>query len=271
MRLFFLFLSSTTIIVSAFDPCLLADSSPRLLLSVGREEGTAMPVEWASSGARLGLSFSVCFQKSAATDQQEKLLGPDKTRVIIPLSQPSFVGLSGEESIRVTAGGWCAKPIENNVGQQVALRFFLDFPDGAARNDVVLPAGRIFFSTYCWLNDSKLIEAQEASAWTQTELADVQQKLKTQQQENKGPLQKATGIRTAILQTERKQLLERKLANQRRSLPGNDDVVPGPNDILLKKQGMLYVKRFGGFLGRREEYHIVGTFKFSGNSTQNCN
>ena len=36
------------------------------------------------------------------------------------------------------------------------LRFFVDFPAEASRNDVTLPAGRVFFSTTCWESKAAL-------------------------------------------------------------------------------------------------------------------
>ena len=37
-------------------------------------------------------------------------------------------------------------------GGEAKLCFFLNFPEGASRNDVTLPAGRIFFSGVCFDN-----------------------------------------------------------------------------------------------------------------------
>jgi len=59
----------------------------------------------------------------------------------------SFVGQAGTVRVEPTGGAWSVKPTRQpGVGE---LRFFLDFPTEAARNDVTLPAGRVFFSGTC--------------------------------------------------------------------------------------------------------------------------
>ena len=57
---------------------------------------------------------------------------------------------NGQESIRVEAGahGCQTQGLES---RQYAFRFFLDFPNGAKRNVVELPAERIYFLSSCWL------------------------------------------------------------------------------------------------------------------------
>ena len=61
----------------------------------------------------------------------------------------SFIGSKGEVDVAIQDGGWATLPIRNqkmDAGER-KLRFFLDFPQGARRDDVSIPAGRVFFST----------------------------------------------------------------------------------------------------------------------------
>ena len=67
----------------------------------------------------------------------------------IDCSGGSFVGAQGEVRVPVSGGAWTAAPTGQERGQR-ALRWYLDFPEEVRRNDVTIPAGRVFFSTACW-------------------------------------------------------------------------------------------------------------------------
>ena len=77
----------------------LSGSTWRLRLDVGRQPGSAMPAEWAASGARLSLTVDVRFDEDAAVaGTEERLLGPakyacGKTR---PGSQPVHMPVEPE-------------------------------------------------------------------------------------------------------------------------------------------------------------------------------
>ncbi|KAL7550494.1 hypothetical protein ACHAWF_013719 [Thalassiosira exigua] len=135
--------------------------------------------EWASSGAKLGLTVGVRFTSRPASSD---LLGPEgegllegdegtgeeegagggggggaaagrrrrrrpsspAVRSVVPTNVPSFTGAGGVEAVAVTEGGYACRIQRVATGQR-SFRFFLDFPEGARRNDVVLPAERIYF------------------------------------------------------------------------------------------------------------------------------
>jgi len=65
----------------------------------------------------------------------------------------SFVSSQGEVVVKSEGGAWSAQPT-GQCGEHL-LRFYLDFPEGAARNDVSLPAGRLYFSSACWDKDER--------------------------------------------------------------------------------------------------------------------
>ena len=118
-------------------------------LSVGREPGTWMPKEWAASGARLSLPMSVSFTEEPVDlgFPGEETLG-GRTARRLNCEGGSFVGPRGEVTVNADGGAWSTLPT-GREGEYI-LRFFVDFPDEATRNDVTLPKGRVYFSGVCW-------------------------------------------------------------------------------------------------------------------------
>ena len=117
-----------------------------LVLSVGREPGTWMPDEWAKSGARLSLPLQITFTNEEVDlgfPGEEALKGRYASKLIC--EGGSFVGPNGVVNVKTTGGAWSAVP--TTQPGTTALRGFLDFPEEAVRNDVSLPAGRVFFSS----------------------------------------------------------------------------------------------------------------------------
>ena len=109
-----------------------------LQVNVGRIPGTAMPKEWAASGARLGFSLEVEFCDELPSDYQmtkERLLlgrsqgpaggqQPAKLRSVEPLNEPTFISTSGQQVIKVTEGAYSCE-LQNLQSQQYGFRFFL--------------------------------------------------------------------------------------------------------------------------------------------------
>ena len=124
----------------------------RVDLDVGREPGTWMDKDWAASGARLVLPVNIRFtneEMDLGIPGEESLGGRYCRRVRVLDESISFVGPQGQTEVEVVDGGWATLPILNQKLQagERKLRFFLDFPQGAQRNDVSIPAGRVFFSS----------------------------------------------------------------------------------------------------------------------------
>ena len=66
-------------------------------------------VEWASSGARLGLKLDLQFYNGCTEYNQEALFGgggvlPPSLLSAVPLNEPSFTGKHGIETVKVTQG-----------------------------------------------------------------------------------------------------------------------------------------------------------------------
>jgi len=143
---------------------LAANTKWKLQLDVGLESGTWMPKRfpgWAESGARLGLGVEVLFVNTPSP-VGEPLLGPLAETYELKVTSPpcTIVTANGQENVEFLAGGWCiARPtanIKNAGGVEVKpeglLRFWLDCPTGAKRQDVeIKPNTRIFFTTGVWV------------------------------------------------------------------------------------------------------------------------
>jgi hypothetical protein len=243
----------------------------RLRLNIGRESGTAMPADWASSGARLAFAVDVQFLAgacdAAVRPVSEKLLGTP-VRALTPLKlETSFVGAHGEERVRVLPGGWSETKLSDvrrdlNEGQ-VALRFFLDVPDGATRNDVSCPAGRIFFTTDYY--DEAAVATYEAAAGAvQAQSNDLEEEIQREKvRMNEGnALERTQAVRRMVRLMDKRTLVKGKLDSARSALPDpqRGAVRVEGTGLQVCKTGGLTVKRRGGPLGLSEEYHIIGTF-----------
>jgi len=115
-----------------------------------------MPKDWGVSGRRLVLPVNLVFANTPLDlgFPGEEALGGRycQTLEVRPgdgETEPfvSFVGPQGEVKIPVEGGGWSIIQMGRTPEYgEYKIRFFLEFPKGAARNDVSLPSGRVFFS-----------------------------------------------------------------------------------------------------------------------------
>eukprot|EP00986_Skeletonema_menzelii_P018633 scaffold26670_cov149-Skeletonema_menzelii.AAC.11 len=222
-----------------------------LAVEVGRIPGTAMPSEWAASGAKLGFTLEVGFTDNAEQITREMLAGDalmgNKPQTVIPLKQPSFISVSGSELIDVKPGAYGCQ-MQDRDSQQYALRFYLDFPNGARRNDVELPADRIYFLSRCWLpssNDESMLALENARKEKKQILSTIEL---TDARLNK--------IRSSP-PAERKKKLQSQLNELERAYPlDSDEIINGPNDVSYAKEGVIAVKR-------SSKYLWVGRFRFT--------
>ena len=127
--------------------------SCRVTLNIGREPGTWMPDDWAASGARMSLPLDVTFSDEPVECTEPNFLqnrdvklpslpGEGSSTSRLQCSGGSFVGAQGEVVVKADGGAWSAQPT-GQCGEHL-LRFYLDFPEGAARNDVSLPARQLY-------------------------------------------------------------------------------------------------------------------------------
>lgn len=136
----------------AVPSVLLPNTVWRLQLDVGRHEGvgTWMPSEWAASGERLKIfDVSVEFGDEVCTAEfnERRLNGlgtPEDAYRLRVLSPGRLNGADGSDvKVEALNGAWSRVAVKG----EYRLRFFIDFPEGATRGDVELPADRIFFTS----------------------------------------------------------------------------------------------------------------------------
>lgn len=254
----------------------LQGSTWRLTLDVGRLQNTRMPAEWAASGARLSLPIEVTFGDKPVPggemrwDVDEPACCPAKQ---LQATAGSFVGKDGEESVAVRAGGWLAEPADR-CGMRV-LRAYLDFPDGAARNDAVLPAGRVFFRAACWDGDAlsaTIAEAKAVKAKLDAALgrpsagADAGEHSSADHVFSPAKLLERARVDYVQGGAERAETLRFHHEILERSLPDEHGVLSGPGGVQLAAAGLLSVQANGPFnlwgaLGYR--FHTIGRVSFA--------
>ena len=244
----------------------LSKASWKLSLSIGREQGTWMPEEWAASGARLLLPITVEFDSVPYPGEPEALVGRTCFRVR-PLGDASFVGVGGKVTVPVRGGAWAIQP-PKPPQKPALLRFWLEFPEEAKRNDVTLPPGRVFFTAPVW-QEIELERGAEArkEARERYEEAETKSAQLADEAVKANPLAKIFGLRKQVLALDEKNAALRKLERVERYLGGSSDGGAGPFpglaagvSLTLGTTGGLVVKRTPR-IGVGTEYHILGKFQ----------
>lgn len=224
--------------------------------------------EWAASGAKLVFPLEVEFTGHRCDYEmsKERLLKGDASLMSVePLNAPSFISSNGIEVVSVLPGAYGCE-IQWEESRQYTFRFFLDFPEGAKRNDVQLPPERIYFFSSCWLADDEaaLGQAQRKQDEVLRSLQEIKRDLKEIQQASSGFIQQAIMFRQSVDLVERRERLNLQLEELNSRFPlDTAKIVRGPSNIIFAKEGLIAVKRLRGVLGTREQYHFVGTFDFN--------
>ena len=240
----------------------------------GRDDINFAPVH---TGSKLGLPLDIKFTSSACTDitmrNEPLLLGtatPPSTNSpsilsVEPLSTPKFVTLTGQKTVKVNAGAYACE-LSHPLTKQYFFRFFLDFPESATRNDVTLPAERIYFMSSCWTSEDNIIP--RARKW-KDDLISTLQSLNTQIRElETGLMAKTRNFPTYIELLKRRKKLNLQLEMLEDGFPLDRPLIDGPNDTVMLREGVIAVKRLygggkkGGGGGMKTRYHWIGTFTF---------
>ena len=243
-----------------------------LAVEVGRIPGTAMPEDWAASGAKLGFTLEVGFTDTS--DQSTKdMLGADalmgtKLQTILPLNEPSFISVLGSETVDVRPGAYGCQ-IKDKDSEQYALRWYMDFPNGAKRNDVELPAERIYFLSRCWLpsyTDENMLALENARKEKKRILSTIELSNARLTKIRSSPpagnflgdvVQNAFNFRHIVRLMERKKKLRSRLNYLEKTYPLDlDKIIDGPNGVTYAKDGVIAVKR-------SSKYLWVGKFKIT--------
>ena len=151
------------------------------------------------------------FRASCAHSSAAQLGEPEDTYRLRVLSPGKFVGVNGEVEVAATSGAW--SQVATGRGGESFLRFFIDFPDGASRNDVELPTGRVFFTNGCWIGQ-ELELAQTAVEQLQEELAELE--AAPVFSEGANPLQKIFELPKAVNRDEKQRPCQGKTSSSRR-------------------------------------------------------
>ncbi len=239
-------------------PDALCGSRWKVSLNIGREPGTWMPEDWASSGARLLLPLEVRFDAEDEPSVSERIIGGSARRLTV-LSEPSFVGAAGEVKVACAGGAWCLTPSE--AGEEGALRFCLDFPEESRRNDVTLPPGRVFFTTAAWQGDAlerKLAERAEVEEKVRlTEASYVE----AEKASREGSLwDRLSSFRSGVDKFDKRTAARAELGKFAMLPRRLDDTTGAPGGVRVAERGGLSVKRIKMV---REEYHILGRFSMA--------
>lgn len=250
-----------------------------------------------ATGSKLGLPLEIQFTSSTCTNYEmnnEPLLhgtnqlnpGPTIPPLLSlqPLAEPKFVSLEGQQSVKVSEGCYACQ-LTDGFSQQCFFRFFLDFPEGATRNDVTLPAERVYFMTACWLTDYQnksgaaesgsggeniIAKARQWKTEYESSLSSLNTKIhQLENDDTVGLVARTRRFPQYIdLLKQRKNLINQiDMLNER--FPLDRPMVEGPNGTLFLKEGVVAVKREvsgegGGGEGKGvgTRYCWIGTFSF---------
>lgn len=207
-----------------------------------------MPSFWAASGARLSLPIDVRFSDEQVDCNEQNFLERGSAAKRVYCDGGSFVGPQGEVFVKADGGAWSAAPT-GSCGEHV-FRFYIDFPEEAARNDVTLPAGRVYFSSGAWdvaEKQAALVEADrlkdeiEVIIKTKDAAADYA-KAKGEAGESIGLFERANAFRKAKARSDTATPLVSKYKRMLSSLP-DEAVASADGTAEVLTRGGLSVKR----------------------------
>ena len=203
-----------------------------------------MTLDIQSGGARLAVPLEITFSDEPVASGDFRWTVEEPTccpaRRLLA-SAGAFVGPKGEVSVEARPGGWLAEP-PDRCGRS-ALRFYIDFPDGAQRNGAALPPGRAFFRAACW-DGAQLRQFEAEAAAVRAELDALGAAA-----EASASLRLSAERAEAAVPSERRQLLEYQLEIIERSMPDERGVLPGarvplspPNSPAHSQTALLHIE-----------------------------
>jgi hypothetical protein len=132
------------------DEALLDETSWKLSLDIGREQGTWMPKDWGVSGNRLKLDFEFEFTDKQLYEREDFLGSLGDAKIVSVKDSKMVLSPSlteGTRDIPVKDGGWRVSKGKGPMGSDL-LRFYVEISEEVSRKngDVYCPAGRIYCS-----------------------------------------------------------------------------------------------------------------------------
>eukprot|EP00555_Chaetoceros_dichaeta_P012889 CAMPEP_0198261830 /NCGR_PEP_ID=MMETSP1447-20131203/10476_1 /TAXON_ID=420782 /ORGANISM="Chaetoceros dichaeta, Strain CCMP1751" /LENGTH=342 /DNA_ID=CAMNT_0043949873 /DNA_START=382 /DNA_END=1410 /DNA_ORIENTATION=+ len=127
---------------------LLSDTSWKMSLNIGREQGTWMPKDWGVSGDRLLINLQIDFTGQQLYKREDFLGGLGGARILKIKDNQMTLSPSvreGIQTIRALEGGWRVAKGQGPMGTDI-LRFYLEVEERISHTDgdVYCPAGRIY-------------------------------------------------------------------------------------------------------------------------------
>jgi hypothetical protein len=132
---------------------LLGDTSWKIVLNIGREEGTWMPPAWGKSGGRLRVEVHCTFSTAVVPNCKDPFFAHSSEpvraiEIIEAFVWPTNIGV-GRRPLAMTdpnAGRYQICPGVGPAGTDL-LRLMIPIPDDLQKDDVTLNAGRVYGTT----------------------------------------------------------------------------------------------------------------------------
>ena len=237
------------------------------------------------TSSKFGIPLDIQFTSDTCTDatmnNEPLLLGNNNNNnnaaalyTLQPLKQPNYITHTGQKTLTITPGAYACQPSHPQLSQYF-FRFFLDFPQEATRNDVTVPAERLYFMSSCW-NSSSGSSNKETDDSSSTKGKDVIALAREWRDTIRSSL---NGVNRQIEQlVQERNLIERtkhipqylELVSERKKLmvqidmledqyPIERELVEGPTggETMMLKEGVVAVKRV---VGGKVRYHWIGNF-----------
>lgn len=121
----------------------------RLNLEFG---GTGDVTTTTSVSTRVVLPTQVLIESKTQPVLEQFMLGSGKSDLVTTLEDPTFISMSGEQTVRMgDHGGWkILSRRTGKAGDAGELRIWLDILDNFSKNELEVSAQRIYLTTNCW-------------------------------------------------------------------------------------------------------------------------
>ena len=253
----------------------------RLMLNVGREQGTWMPKTWGISGERLLMNLEIEFSPELLYEREDFLNGVSGTKVLNVVHNELTLTPTikeGSRRIRVKNGGWRVALGEGPLGTDV-LRFYMELQEQARHegSDVYCPAARI----YCTCGYFPMVNRNQHHHHNNNNgsLKDTlrqEQEVLTRTYET---LVQENDLDPSLLSLKKMQRTKEMMQLRMQATKLNQRIIQArtkePEKALLRldQKQQVGLTRVGGICckvqkGLAVEYHILGKFELASNREQ---
>ena len=251
---------------------LLDNTRWRLMLNIGREQGTWMPKTWGVSGERLRMHMELEFSPDQLYEREEFLNGVSGAKVLKIVHEMGELAPSmqhGGRQVRLKGtGGWRVAPNEGPMGTSV-LRFYFDLEEETrhAGSDVYCPAGRI----YCTCGYFSMLERQQHGHVSEKEsLKKEMREIEVQYEALANENELDTDLVSWNKFQRSKKMMDLRMLATKLNTKMHEAHVREPDKALLRlsQDQSVGLTREGGICckvhkGLAIEYHILGKFELA--------